>query len=103
VAFLGVILLALAWMFGMIALGQEVGERFTRAINQSWSAPLVAGAGTFALVLVVGIVGLVPCFGWLAPFLVGLIGIGGVAITIINSRRSPQVVTVSSEPLPPAN
>jgi cytoskeletal protein CcmA (bactofilin family) len=103
VAFLGVILLALAWMFGMIALGQEVGERFTRSINQSWSAPLVAGAGTFVLVLVVGMVGLVPCFGWLAPFLVGLIGIGGVALVLLKSGKPQQAATISSEPLPPAS
>jgi hypothetical protein len=28
----------LAWLFGMIALGQEVGDRFTKAINQTWGA-----------------------------------------------------------------
>lgn len=102
VALLGVVMIALAWLFGIIALGQEVGERFTRAINQTWSAPLTAGAGSFLLMLVVGVVGLVPCLGWLAPFLLGLIAVGSVALTLFGSRRYPQTV-VASVDVPPAS
>lgn len=102
VALLGAVMIALAWLFGIIAIGQEVGERFTRAINQTWSAPLTAGSGTFLLMLVVGVVGLVPCLGWLAPFLLGLVAVGSVALTLFGSRRYPQVAAIPME-VPPAS
>jgi hypothetical protein len=106
VAFLGVVVLALAWLFGVIALGQEVGERLTQSFHLTWSAPLVAGLGTLLLVLATNLLGLVPCFGWMAPFLLGLVGIGGVAVALLNTRK-PQVVTAVAAPvdevLPPAS
>jgi hypothetical protein len=103
VALLGAVMIALAWLFGIIALGQEVGERFTRAISQTWSAPVTAGSGTFLLMLVTGVVGLVPCLGWLAPFLVGLVAVGSVALTLFGSRRYPQVLTAVPVDVPPAS
>ena len=44
------ILVVFAWFFGVVALGQEVGERFTKAIDQDWSPVLTIGFGTFLLV-----------------------------------------------------
>lgn len=79
----------LAWLFGMVAFGQEVGERFTKAINQTWAPVLTIGFGTFVLVLVVGWIGMIPCIGWLASFLVTLVVIGGVAMTLFGSRSAP--------------
>ena len=100
VALLGLVMIALAWLFGVIALGQEVGERFTKAINQTLSAPLTAGAGSFLLMLVVGVLGLIPCLGWLAPFLLGLVAVGSVALTLFGSRRYPQMVVASVDVSP---
>lgn len=102
VSVLGALALALGWMFGMIAIGQEVGERFTRTINQTWSPIWTAGFGTFLLVLVVEVIGLIPCVGWLAPFLIGLMGLGGVALTYFGSRTYPQVHSDLVK-LPPAS
>lgn len=102
ISVLGALALALGWMFGMIALGQEVGERFTHAINQTWAPVLTAGFGTFLLIMVVEVIGLIPCVGWLAPFLVGLMGLGGVALTYFGSRTYPQVHSTPVE-LPPAS
>jgi hypothetical protein len=92
VALLAVLVIALAWLFGLIAIGTEVGERFTRTINQTWAPPLTAGLGTFLMMIVVGGIGLVPCIGWLATSLVALLGIGGVALTLFGTRSYPQVV-----------
>jgi hypothetical protein len=92
--------LALAWLFGLIAIGTEVGERFTRAINQTWAPPLTAGMGTFLMMIVVGGIGLVPCIGWLGTFLVALLGIGGVVLTIFGTQSYPRVVVPVT---PPAN
>lgn len=89
VAIIVLMVLPLAWLFGMIALGQEVGERFTKAINQIWAPVLSTGFGTFLLVLVVGIIGMVPCFGWLFSFLITLVALGGVAMTWFGTRNAP--------------
>jgi hypothetical protein len=84
--------LALAWLFGMIAIGSEVGERFTRAINQTWAPPLTAGMGTFLMMVVVGGIGMIPCVGWLATSLVALLGVGGVILTLFGTQSYPRLV-----------
>ena len=101
IAFVGILLLVFAWLFGMIALGQEVGERFTRSINQTWAPVLTTGFGTFLLMLVGGAIGEIPCVGWLAPFALGLLGIGAVAVTWFGSRSAP--VTVTAVSIPPTD
>lgn len=93
VALIVAFVIPLAWLFGIIALGQEVGERFTNAINQTWAPVLATGFGTFLLLLVGGFVGLIPCVGWLLPFLVGLIAVGGVAMTWFGTRSAPGTMT----------
>ena len=104
VALIAVFILPIAWLFGMIALGHEVGERFTKAINQTWAPVLSTGFGTFLLLLVSGLFGLIDCVGWLVPFLLSLLSIGGVAMTLLNSRLGPGKMT--SQPqvveVPPA-
>ncbi len=92
VTILAAIILALAWLFGLIAIGTEVGERFTRAINQTWAPPLTAGMGTFLMMLVVGGIGIIPCIGWMATSLVALLGIGGVVLTLFGTQAYPRVV-----------
>jgi cytoskeletal protein CcmA (bactofilin family) len=93
--FLGVILfitilppliVAFAWLFGVVAIGSEVGARFTKAINQVWSPVLTIGFGTFLLLLVGGAIGLIPCLGGLVQLLLGLLGIGGAVLTLFGSR-----------------
>jgi hypothetical protein len=101
VVFLGALAIALAWLFGMIALGNEVGERFTQSINQSWAPAFTAGFGTFLLMLVGGAVGQIPCFGWLFVALIGLVGIGA-AVTTRFGTRPVQGVAVTAY-VPPAN
>jgi hypothetical protein len=101
-----VLALVLAWLFGIVSLGMEVGERFTRAIGQNWSPVLTTGFGTFLLVLVVQGVGLAPCVGWLAPFLVGATGVGAVLLAFF-SRADPLKMSAPAaapdEALPPAS
>jgi cytoskeletal protein CcmA (bactofilin family) len=116
--FLGVILfitvlppliVAFAWLFGVVAMGSEVGARFTKGINQVWSSVLTIGFGTFLLMLVGGALGLIPCLGGLAQLLLGLLGIGGTLLTWFGSR-AVQIpgVTVYTPPkdsgqIPPAS
>jgi hypothetical protein len=102
-----------AWLFGVVAMGSEVGERFTKSVNQTWSPVLSVGFGTFLLMLVGGAIGLIPCLGGLILFLLGMVGIGGAVMTWFGVRP-PQVPAMpvftppadsstGSEQLPPAS
>jgi hypothetical protein len=104
-ALAAVILLVLAWLFGVVAFGMEVGDRFTKAIHQTWAPVLSAGFGTFLLAVVIGTVNLIPCIGWVAPLIVGLMGLGAAVITIFGTRpiQRPALSTTGAEtPIPPA-
>jgi cytoskeletal protein CcmA (bactofilin family) len=93
VALLGLIPLGLAWLFGVVALGQEIGERFAKAVQKDWTPAITAGLGTFVLVLLLASVqalnDLLPfmvCVTWILPVLVGLMAIGSVVITRFGAR-----------------
>lgn len=110
VAIATLLLLALAWLFGVVALGMEVGDRFTKAIHRSWEPVLSAGLGTFLLVIVVGTVNLIPCVGWLAPVLIGMMGLGAAVITVFGTRLAPNLpapvldaATDATSQLPPTS
>jgi hypothetical protein len=80
------ILVVFAWVFGIVAMGSEVGERFAKAVNQQWSPVLTIGFGTFLLVLAGTMIGWIPCLGGLILFLFGLIGVGASVITLFGTR-----------------
>ncbi len=103
VALAGVILVVLAWLFGVVAIGMEVGDRFTRAVHVTWEPVLTTGAGTFLLGLGVGIVNLVPCVGWLAPVIIGLIALGAALITRFGTQAVNLPAPVARPPDAPAN
>lgn len=80
--------LVFAWLFGMVAIGREVGERLAKALRQDWAAALSAGLGTFLLMFVVGSIQtlgefswVVGCFIWIIPAVIGLLAIGSVVMT----------------------
>ena len=97
------VLVAFAWLFGVVAMGSQVGERFSKAVNQSWTPVLTTGFGTFLLMLIGGAIGLIPCLGGLILFLLGMIGIGGSIVTWFGVRL-PQVhaMTIYTPPVPPS-
>jgi hypothetical protein len=90
VSLLGAFVLVIAWAFGMISLGTEVGKKISQLFRHEWALPLSAGIGTFLLTLVINGIGqFVPCLGWAVPLLVGILGIGAVLITRFGSRTYP--------------
>lgn len=102
VVVVGALAIALAWLFGVIALGYEVGERFTQSINQTWAPVFTAGFGTFLVMLIGGAIGEIPCIGWLLTTLVGLVAVGAVAITRFGAKPAQgPAMTVSSPPADP--
>ena len=98
---LGALALAVAWYFGRIAIGLELGKRLAKVFNQEWPLPLSAGIGTFGLALVVDGLDLVlPCIGWLIVVLVGIFGLGAVILTRYGSHpypSEPSAVVVREE------
>lgn len=105
IALIAALILPLAWLFGMIALGQEVGDRFAKAVNQTWAPVLATGLGTFLLVLVTGVVGLIPCVGWMPSFIVTLLAVGTTVMTVFGTRSAPgqQPPAAAVEVIPPAS
>ena len=114
ICFLPFVLLAvvfvavLAWAFGLIALGYEVGERLSQGLDRDWSPPLSAGVGTFLLLLVVnGLEVVLPCVGWLFPVLAGSLGLGAVLLSRFGTHVYPESMSASvedetAEALPPS-
>ena len=99
-----VLLFPLAWLFGVIALGQEVGDRFAKAINQVWAPVLSTGFGTFLLMLLVGFIELIPCIGWIPSTIVALLGVGATAMTWFGTRNPPGYIPpVTADEIPPAS
>lgn len=90
VALLGIFLLFLTAVFGMIAVGSEVGRRLGLALNREWAPAVSAGVGTFLLMLVVdGLSNVISCVGGLAVFMVVAIGLGAVVLTRFGTRDYP--------------
>ncbi len=88
ISFLAFILVILGWFLGILAIGLETGRRLTEWFKQNWSLPIMAGVGTFVLVLVVnGVAALIPCVGWIIPFSVGVVGFGAVMMTQFGFRE----------------
>jgi len=87
---LGVVVLMIAWALGLISVGTEVGRRLSGALHQDWALAVCAGVGTFIVTLTVNLVQLlVPCVGWLAPALVGSLGLGAVVLTRFGTQDYP--------------
>jgi len=91
VSLMGFFLLAVAWAFGLISVGTEVGRRLAIGFNQEWAPAVMAGIGTMLLVLVVNsIAKVVPCIGWIAPAFVGMLGLGAALLTRFGTQDYPQ-------------
>jgi hypothetical protein len=96
-ALLGVMLLVIAVVFGWIAMGYEVGRRMAVSLKSDWTMPVNAGLGTLILTLIVSLIGYLPCIGWIAPFLVIILSLGGVLI----SRFGISVARITRPSTPP--
>lgn len=94
VALLAILALLVALLYGWIALGLEVGQRFTKMIKQEWALPLTAAFGTWLLTVISESIGLIPCVGWLAPFILAIIALGGVVMSRFGSKTAVPAMAV---------
>lgn len=102
VGMIAILALMVALLYGWIALGLEVGERFTKMIDQEWPLPLSAAFGTWLLTVISASIGLIPCVGWLVPFVIGTLALGGVIISRFGSQSvlPPAAEVVDATPIP---
>jgi hypothetical protein len=101
-SFIGALLLALAIVYGWIAIGLEVGERMTRSFHWRLDPAAASGVGTFVVCLVANGIGFIPCVGWLAPLLVSAVGLGAVLLTRFGRQGYPGPAPAVIE-VPPAS
>jgi cytoskeletal protein CcmA (bactofilin family) len=102
---IAVVALFMAAVFGWIAIGYEIGQRFTTAIHQIWHPAFSAGLGVFALTLLANALTGIPvlnCVGWLVPFLLGLAGLGAVIMTRFGTQMVLAPAAVAPAPLVPS-
>ncbi len=106
-ALLGLIPLGLAWLFGVVAIGQEIGERLTRALRKDWTPAVTASLGTFILMFLLASIqslnDLLPfmiCVTWIFPVAIGLLAIGAVVVTRFGARpmQSPGMIVDNPPP-----
>jgi hypothetical protein len=89
ITLIGAFLLIIIWCFGVVVIGSEVGRRLAHALNQEWAPAASAGIGTFLLTLVTNGIGwIVPCIGWIAPAMVGMLGLGAVLLTRFGAQEA---------------
>lgn len=89
ITLIGIVVLIAAVLFGWIAIGLEVGNRIAELFKSQWPAAVSAGVGTFILSLVVNGIAFIPCVGWIAPTLVGFLGLGAVLLTRFGYQPYP--------------
>jgi len=98
VAIIGALALAVAWAFGLIALGSEVGKRISAMFSQNWHPAISAGIGTLALMTVLsGLEAILPCVGWIPKALVGFLGLGAVLLTQFGAKPYPPESNLPAE------
>jgi len=91
VSLIGIFGLVAAWVIGLVSLSIEIGKKLAEALNQTWTAPLMAGFGMFILALFFnGFNQIVPCFGWMPKFVLGLWVMGAVILTRFGTREYPE-------------
>jgi hypothetical protein len=102
VSAVGAMLLVVAFAFGWIALGLELGRRMAEMFKVQWGAPVEAALGTLILSLIVSLIAQIPCIGWLAAPILGMIGLGGVVLTRFGTQAYTGSAPAAAAPYPVA-
>lgn len=87
VALIGGVLLAAVVFFGWVSLGYFLGTQLMGLFRANWAPAVAAGIGTFVLSFIAWMVsGVVPCVGWILPWVLSLFGTGAVLITRVGTQ-----------------
>jgi hypothetical protein len=85
---IGLLVLAVAFAFGWIAIGYETGRRLAAMFKVQWAAPVNAGVGTLVISLLSSVFIIIPCVGWVLPAVLAIVGLGGVLISRFGMQGS---------------
>jgi len=102
------VVLGMAGLFGWIAIGYEVGQRFTQVIHQEWHPAFSAGLGVFVVSLIAfgaSSLNFIPgmsCITWVLPSLIGMLALGGVIMTRFGTQKATMLVKTVA-PVPPSD
>ncbi len=92
VSLISLLLLVAAWIYGLISLGYEVGNRISTMSRMEWHPAISAGLGTLLLMAVLsGVEALIPCVGLIPKALVGFVGLGAVLLTQFGTKAYNRV------------
>ena len=87
------ILLALGWLFGVVALGHLVGERLLQAMHRTWEPVLsLPDSVPWCSESYLAASNQIPCVGWLTAVLIGLVGLGAATMTLFGTRPWPRLL-----------
>jgi hypothetical protein len=101
VSLVGFLLLVVAWIYGLISLGYEVGKRISSISHLELHPAISAGLGTLLLMFVLnGVDALIPCVGLIPKILVGLVGLGAVLLTQFGMKEYNPTSRQPAPPLP---
>ncbi|HEY3375310.1 MAG TPA: hypothetical protein VGK02_09635 [Candidatus Aquicultor sp.] len=78
------IALPFIYFYGYVGAARWVGRRFIGATHIAQESPV---AQVLAGILILGLIGLIPLFGWLVVFIATLFGLGAVLISKFGSGR----------------
>ena len=99
IALLLVLATAVAWYFGWIGIGYLVGVRLLEALRAGAIVPVLS---TLFGVVILAVVGNVPCLGGLITLLVGTLGLGAALLTRFGTKTYPPVGGATSVAPAPA-
>ena len=94
VAFLLGVAMLVAGVFGWIAVGLLVGQELLRAFKVKGITPMIA---VVVGILLISLLGAIPCIGTIAAIIAGCLGLGAVVLTRFGTQTYPLPA-----PVPPA-
>jgi hypothetical protein len=106
----GLLVFAIAILFGWIAIGLELGKRMTGVLNTTWAIPVSAGVGTLVISLIASLTLVVTgewfwalcCIGIPLVAVVMMVGLGGVVASKFGAQVYSPTQSRPIAPLPPA-
>ncbi len=100
ISLLGLLVAGVAALFGWLAIGLLAGRQIAILLKQPWSEPVNAGVGTLVITLLASLLNIIPCIGWLASALVGLVALGAAILTRFGTQVYPSPYAAVAVPRP---
>src|SRR5512133_2389510 len=100
ISLLGFLVVGVAALFGWLALGLILGRQIAVWLKQPWTDPVNAGVGTLVLSLLASTISLIPCIGWTAYALAGLVALGAAVLSRFGTQLYPSPYAPAPMPRP---